>query len=46
MTMLDLFEKHKKEKCVNCKIENECEMHMTIDRKTRCTYDDEMSRNK
>lgn len=44
MTDAQLFEKHRKEKCSICKIDKECEIHVTRDRKTRCTYDD-MFRN-
>ncbi len=44
MTDAELFKKHKEEKCTKCKINKDCEIHVTRDRKTRCTYD-EMFKN-
>lgn len=40
MTIAQLFEKHKEEKCSRCKINKDCEIHITKDGKTRCTYDE------
>lgn len=39
MTAAQLFRKHKEEKCTKCKINKDCEIHITKDGKTRCTYD-------
>ena len=44
MTNTELFKKHKEEKCSICKINKDCEIHITRDGKTRCTYD-EMFKN-
>lgn len=41
MTDAELFKKHKEEKCSKCKIDKDCEIHITGDRKTRCTYEKE-----
>lgn len=36
MTIQELFKKHSKEKCKNCKIKNCKGITITLDNKTRC----------
>lgn len=38
MTQAELFKKHKEEICSKCKIEKDCEIHITNDGKTRCNH--------
>lgn len=40
MSDADLYNKHKMERCSKCNLNIDCEIHITGDRKTRCTYDD------
>lgn len=40
MTNAELYKKHKEEKCSKCKINKDCEIHITRDGKTRCTYEE------
>lgn len=40
MSDAELFKKHKIERCSKCNINIDCEIHITQDRKTRCTYDE------
>ena len=40
MSDAELYEKHRIEKCSKCKKNIVCEVHITSDRKTRCTDDE------
>ena len=44
----ELIKKHKKERCDKCNLNTDCEIHIMINNKTRCTYDEllESKRNK
>ena len=40
MNRNELIEKHKDEKCSKCKMNIDCEIHILLNNKTRCTYDE------
>lgn len=40
MSDAELYKKHVEDRCSKCNININCEIHITQDRKTRCTYDD------